>query len=288
MQKVKKSWIKKMSTFYNYAGTFNNEATPPNVTFALSFTVNGSNVITAVSGTISYTTTYTNTSNISILSTNTFHSNDNVLNATTIPCFTVNGLAFSDNTNSISYNISLLNGSGDGVRWSIVLSAPFPFVPPSSETLSAACLYYNTNILTMFEGEKSYKLISDLSLEDIILSEAKEFKIKRILVSENGDLPYKIPKDLFSENIPSSDLYISSGHAIKLPFEKYKDKFILPESLGIRQQTIEELKDSNLFPIKYYHIELETGEGETRRSNTLTANGVVVESYSSDEIVCDM
>ena len=40
------------------------------------------------------------------------------------------------------------------------------------------------------------------------------------------------------------------------------------------------------FVKKTRFLELECSEGETRRTNTLTANGVLVESYSPNEILC--
>uniref|UniRef100_A0A6C0ADI0 Hedgehog/Intein (Hint) domain-containing protein n=1 Tax=viral metagenome TaxID=1070528 RepID=A0A6C0ADI0_9ZZZZ len=87
-------------------------------------------------------------------------------------------------------------------------------------------------------------------------------------------MPFLLPKGFLNS---TEDLYISQGHAIKV-----EGKFKLPEHLRLKRLSIEEFLQLNAD--KYYHIELYCEEGEDRRSNTLDANGVIVESYSSDEI----
>jgi hypothetical protein len=76
------------------------------VAFALTLAVsNPSHVITAVSGTITYSNTYTTTTNISILSTGNYLSNNNLFSSIVKPYFDTSGLAFIDNTNNIKYNV---------------------------------------------------------------------------------------------------------------------------------------------------------------------------------------
>ena len=256
-----------MTTFYNYAANYSN--INGDITINLSLTVVGS-LITITSGNIYAAGIFRSTSDISILSTNTYRNNDNILSNTLIsPYFTTNGFAFIDNTHSLSYNI---NNTGGSDFVTISNSTSFA-IDPDSESLSEACLLYTTKILT----KDGYKIISDLLLTDIIISENKEFRIKNILISDKGELPYRVPK---IDNI-GEYLYISSGHAIKI-----QNKFYLPEKLGLKKVTMEELIEEGINKLTYYHIELYCLEGENRRSNTLTANGYVVESYSSEVITC--
>ena len=135
------------------------------------------------------------------------------------------------------------------------------------------------NTKEISNGKGVYKLIENLNRNDIIISEGKEYKIESILTSTFSkieDYPYLIPKGTeINEYICNEDLYLSRGHCIKIS----EGVFVYPkmlESLKILQVTSLEKREKI-----YYHIKLHFEKGEDRRSNTITANGIVVESYSS-------
>uniref|UniRef100_A0A6C0AE72 Uncharacterized protein n=1 Tax=viral metagenome TaxID=1070528 RepID=A0A6C0AE72_9ZZZZ len=264
-------------SFYNFSAEFIDSDFPfPYRTgnAELVFTVDNNNLVTDVSGTI---IVYQNgsiilTSNIiTLYSPGSIDNNDNILDSVvTAPYFSVNGLAL---------NYTYLGGGSDILRFLNVSGfdnsiSSVTTSPLISESLSLACLLSNTNILT----KNGYIRIDSLKNEDIIVSENKEFKIKKIMHTEvkliDKYMPFLLPKDFLNSN---EDLYLSQGHEIKV-----EGKFKLPEHLGLKRLSIEEFLELN--ENKYYHIELYCEEGEDRRTNTLDANGVIVESYSSKEI----
>lgn len=256
-----------MPTLYNYNATFVEFSVT--VTFALVLTtVSGTppTEITSLTGSISYTGTYTSTSNISLLAPGSFGGNDNILNSLSSPYFNFDGLSFSDNTNGINYNIFMLSGSEFVFNSQNGNSALF-----TSESLTIFCLLENTKILT----PTGYKLISDIEIGDYITSENdRKIKVKRIFWTDVDFIPrffpYKIPK---GELNAFENLYLSRGHAVKID-----TKFKTPIYLGYKKVTKKELNNIGLTRLRYYHIELECNENETRRTNTLIANGVIVES----------
>jgi len=198
-------------------------------------------------------------------------NNDNILNSTNnVPYFSTNGLAFRSSLfGPVNFNFKNILGIDSSFLNDVQQTFPF-----TSESLSLPCLLCNTNILT----KNGYIKINSLKNEDIIFSENKRFKIKKIINTEikllDKYMPFLLPKGFLNS---TEDLYISQGHAIKV-----EGKFKLPEHLRLKRLSIEEFLQLNAD--KYYHIELYCEEGEDRRSNTLDANGVIVESYSSDEI----
>lgn len=261
-----------MTSTYNFSGTFPlNGSITAEVTISLTVEDN-TNLITAATGNITYSSTYSD-SQIFLLSPNVYNGNDNILaSLTTPPYFTQNGTAFVDSPNNIEFSFYFATfANQDYVLNSQAVSNNFGFI---SESLSLPCLLSNTNILT----NEGLIQINQLNENHIIISENKKHKIKRIMSTNinliEREMPYRLPSGMLGCN---EDLYLSQGHAIKVG-----NNFFLPEHLNLTRLSIEEFLE--LKEDKYYHIELECLEGENRRTNTLNANGVTVESYSSDEI----
>uniref|UniRef100_A0A6C0ADL0 Uncharacterized protein n=1 Tax=viral metagenome TaxID=1070528 RepID=A0A6C0ADL0_9ZZZZ len=261
-------------SFYNFSGTYIVQIGGYNANANLVFTVDNNNLVTALSGSIEYYINlnlfYTDT-NPQLLPPGSFENNDNILNSTdNIPYFSTNGLSLLS-TFGFNVNYNFRNISGIDNSYNSFGLENYPF---TSESLFLPCLLSNTNILT----KNGYIKIDSLKNEDIILSENKEFKIKNIFNTDikliDKYMPFLLPKDFLNSK---EDLYLSQGHAIKV-----EDKFFLPEHLGLKRLSIEEFIKLN--ENKYYHIELYCEENENRRTNTLDANGVTVESYSSQEI----
>lgn len=87
-----------------------------NFTISLTLSISSTSlpqVVTAISGTIIYTSGAT-TQSLTLSPLNFYNSNDNVLNSFSFPFFTSNGLSIQDSTNSITYNF-YNSGSGDSV-----------------------------------------------------------------------------------------------------------------------------------------------------------------------------
>ena len=270
-----------MSSTYNFSGSFllnSNDSEPITATVQISLIVqDNSNLIIGGTGTITYSSNLIlQDSNIFLLLPGSYNGNNNISTSlTTSPYFSLQGTAFLDVVNN--YNLSFYFNqiqNEDYVfnsRFTPVNGNRNPFI---SESLSLPCLLSNTNILT----NEGYIQINKLNENHIIISENKEHKIKKILSTKinliQKDMPYRLPSGMLG---CSEDLYLSQGHAIKV-----QGIFKLPEHLNLKRLNVEEFLE--LKEDKYYHIELECLEEENRRTNTLNANGVTVESYSPDEI----
>jgi len=74
-------------------------------------------------------------------------------------------------------------------------------------------------------------------------------------------------------------LYLSIHHAVKI-----NGVWIDPLSAGFIKCNIDEFISKGVNIIKYYHLKLESKDGENRRINTLIANGLEVESYSNEKL----
>lgn len=255
-----------MSDIYFYNATFIVSVTQGNV--ILNFTLTVDNItgeVTDLTGTLS--PTIGPSQPVELLAPGTFQGNDNILaNPSNTPYFSTNGLAFS----SLGFNYRIRNFQGFNVEViSVGDSQQVPFI---SETLFLPCLLSGTKILT----DKGFKLIDDLKEGESIKSENKIHVIKRIIttpISDKKEFPYLIPKGtILGSKKCIEDLYISRGHSIKL-----KKSFHFPARLGFSM--VEDLGDKN--PL-YYHIELFKNSGETRRTNTLNANGIIVESFGEN------
>lgn len=266
-----------MSTYYTYTGTFDEFGGTVEFSFILTTTGAPSSSITGVGGSITYsnTTPYTTTSNIDIINVNAFEGNDNILSSSGQPYFTEGGLSVTDNTNNIQYNIYNNSGEEDLVINSINLGDGDPY-EEGTEQLTPGCLLNTTQILT----PEGYKLISEIGANDFIISEnGRKIKVKSNIFSiiDNHDMenfPYRIPK---GELNAIEDVYLSKGHAIKV-----NGDFKSPSQLGFKKQTLEELAQNGIAKIAYHHLELECHMNENRRTNTLIANGVIVESFSTE------
>ena len=268
-----------MSSAWNYNGTFSNFGGV--VQFQLLFDVdNTTNVVNTVTGTITYNapTGFITTSNVSIVLPGGYLNNNNDIISYTAPYFDDQGIAFFDGTNNITYAIKNNLSNEDFVYNSI--NNTYSDYNTGTESLSLACLLSGTKILTTV-GEIN---VENLTSDHVISSEGKEYKIKNILKTSlnfdtigQKDLPFVLPEGFLGCN---QNLHLSRGHAIKT-----EGGYKLPETLGLEQLTVEKMRELNLLA-DYYNVELECSEGETRRTNTLTANGVLVESYSPNEILC--
>jgi len=270
-----------MSSTYNFSGSFllnSNESQPITATVEISLIIqDNNNLIINGTGRITYSSNLIlQDSNIFLLSPGSYNGNNNILNSlSTVPYFTLEGTSFFDFDNN--YNLSFYFNqiqSQDYVlndRFTIANGNNNPFI---SESLSLPCLLSNTNILT----NEGYIQINQLNENHIIISENKQHRIKQIMSTRinliETEMPYKLPSGMLG---CTEDLYLSKGHAIKV-----QGIFKLPEHLNLKRLNIEEFE--KLGEDRYYHIELKCLEGENRRTNTLNANGVTVESYSPDEI----
>jgi len=136
----------------SYQATF---ATFGGTTFSLRLTYNpNTNVISAVSGTITYTNTYSTTLAINIVSVGDYVGNDNTFLSTSVaPYFTTGGLAFVDNTNSMQYNIHK-SGSADILTYTNSTTTTFNY-----DILSHFTNYYlYQNNFNAFSGTVSMNL----------------------------------------------------------------------------------------------------------------------------------
>lgn len=252
-------------------------------------------LVTSASGSISYTGgTLVNSFDISLIPIGGFVGNDNIINdINNKPYYTNSGVSILDNTNNLSYNFFLL-GSEDALITSDNEIDAITF-EPGTEILYENCILENANILTIKDNKEISKKLRDLKMDDIIYSEGREHKIKQITYNSSSmlyytnTLPYIIPKGILGA---TEDLYVSPGHAIKLPEGIFKlptqlvnDKKYNKKYPEIHQCTLEELFNAGLEECRYMHVELERKDGETRRTNTLTINHVVTESLSLERTV---
>lgn len=266
-----------MDSVYNYGGTFNSGVFGDTI-IDLVLTVDSSNIITSVTGTIEYINLQ-QIIPVEIIPPGDYLNNDNILaNISSQPYFNSSGFSFRNSSFGIDYNISNISGA-DQIRSSTTPGTQ-PFIN-NSEFLTAVCLLSNTNILT----PDGYKLINDFKIADKVLSENKEFIVTRVIknqIKKKEDYPFLIKEGMiFGNNKCIEDLYLSPGHNIKV-----NDEFCLPIRLGLEQiKNLEELENLNLKELCYFHLELTedinniNNDVNNRRNNTLTANGIVVESF---------
>lgn len=269
---------------YNYSG--NVSQLGGTIFFDLDLIVNSepsaTTLITSIYGQINYVNTfpvYENTSNIILLNPNTFQSNDNILNSSLKPYFTSDGISFTDLTNNINFNIR--SGSRDFVYTEANGSFYNSSFNPNTEKLKLGCLLAGTKIFT----EDGYRDIETIKDGEFILSKINGFAYRRIRVKRN--LSTKI--DVIEDELPyviqpgklncKETLYISKGHAIKSGLNFYS-----AAQLGFPKMTMNEYINKFGKKLNYYHIELECKNNENRRTNTLIANGVVVESFSEESL----
>ena len=99
-------------------------------------------------------------------------------------------------------------------------------------------------------------------------------RISRLSFDERDHYPCLIPAGHLGA---IEDTYLTKGHAIK-----FGSKFGSPSAWNCRHLTLADLHHVGLTEIEYHHLELECAEGENRRTNTLIANGVIVESFSQE------
>lgn len=255
-----------MSSFHNYNINFSQRGGICFVDF--SFLIEDSEIKEAV-GTIEYNNVLGIPDGIQIvtlLQKNILlygKNTDNGINIDGTPHFSTNGTGFFSNVDL--YLFSNVEGV-DTVEFSTDSQ------PLVDQRLTLGCLLDGTKILT----PSGYKLISEIKAGDLIRSEFKNIKVKKNLKSNiklsEFEMPYKVPKGKLGAN---EDLYLTKGHAIK-----FKDEFKAPAQLGFIQQKIKDMPE--LKELIYYHLELECDKTENRRTNTIIANGVIVESYSME------
>lgn len=197
---------------------------------------------------------------------------DNILQSLTLPFFTTTGgLGIHDTSNNIQYllkGLVLIDAETSNYLGEINASN---LVNESLQEQLQLCLLETTKILTPI----GYKLITEIKKDDYILSENnREIKVTDVVMFEidfsNSSIPYIVPKGKFGA---IEDLYISGNHAIKI-----NDNFKHAKRLKLCKISKETLKEMN--KPKYYHLSLEcSSPNENHRTNTLIANGVVVESF---------
>lgn len=132
-------------------------------------------------------------------------------------------------------------------------STYFSFItPPFVE-----CLNGETQILT----EKGYKEIKGLMEGDVVIVGINEVeRIKKVHVMKHRGHLYKIPKGIFGNGIPNTDVLITGNHKFK-----YRNRWYKPKKYFNKVFFDEEMV--------LYHIEL------NNVSKNFIANGIVVESY---------
>lgn len=300
-----------MSVFYNYVCGFTTGGILGPVTMNLQLEVSGG-VIIAVTGTISNndgTTGAVYRAPGTVNSPDHLTFNNNIIFPGVNPSyFSVNGFGVADSfdNNYLIYQNDPISDNATGIQ------APNPDTVYNSRvipnTLTIACLLKGTKILL----ETGYKNIENICVgERVVTHDSRLVEILKIhkSVYPISDLvmPCKIEKGTFGfstipfshlqislrgekdnssispltgsveggyrnrEKVPFENLYLTEGHAIK-PY----DRFEPPTSYSYKSVP------DNIEELHYYHIELKNEIGENRRTNTLIANGLIVESYSTE------
>jgi hypothetical protein len=143
------------------------------------------------------------------------------------------------------------------------------------------CFVEGTKILT----DNWYVPIEELKVGDMVMAHGAVIRHKKnkyrdpdtdtlmpivniskyVRPSQPGSSPIVVTKNAFGLNKPFDDLYVSRNHGIVT-----SDGHIYPANKLVNNTTI--YQDPTIERITYYHIELAT-------HNTLTANGVMAETY---------
>jgi hypothetical protein len=217
--------------------------------------------------------------------------NDNNISLST-PFFTLGGLSFIDESGLLGLGyITYTIYTPDNLNYFIYGTSGIG--TESVTIILNPCLFYDTNILT----DCGQKLISEIKKGDLVVcnTQGDTAKVKKVIISDFYDiqLPILIPKGKLNAD---KDLILSIGHAVNNDGQwdsacKFGCGHISIEELKIRgyNTTKSETDDHNYPGIKYYHLELEIPESEilkphNRRRYILIANGVIVESYSTELI----
>lgn len=244
------------------------------VLFNLVFTTEESllpSLVTSLTGSLTYnnqgSTTYQNTSGINLLTFGSVAGNDNILQSLSSGnFFTSNGIGILDNINDIRYRLYSSSNTNSFIPYGLnIVSSPINFFNPS---LSAGCVLINTLILTPNGNIK----IQDLKSGDFVLSQNNnlieiEALMHNTVKNEGHFKPYIIPKGY---NGAFEDLYLTGGHA-------YLEDGVYKKPM-FQNFEVASLEDSTL---EYYHLKL---KGNNRRETPYYANGVLVESYSTENI----
>lgn len=118
------------------------------------------------------------------------------------------------------------------------------------------CIFHDMNILT----ENGNVKIQDLKKDDVLkctnskgelhLSKILAIFVYEVSAKRKRYAPYLIPKNTFSNNIPSENTYLSSHHAIKLedekwchPYHKFKRVYFADKFIWYQIQTENYLND---------------------------------------------
>lgn len=288
----------------NIQGNFSGTGVTPTTIKSFNFTVvvNNNNIGTAIEtqySTITYYGQNTFTGFINYVVSGGFSRpnslpNDNYVSLTS-PNFTDAGFSFKDTSGGSGipnafYNIYTIDGTNYFLYNNILSqSDPFTFI------ITASCLLERTKILT----NTGQKLISLIEIGDDIVYNLKgdTRKAKRILVSYLTDkyFPVKIEKGILNAD---EDLFLTAGHAVKTKdgwrgptqYPLLCSQVDIKELKDLKYDTIPSENDPHTYQgIKYYHIELDIPESDlgkegNRRKYPLIANGVIVESFSSERI----
>ena len=109
----------------------------------------------------------------------------------------------------------------------------------TSENLSPSCLLENTEILVyVTDNNNEYKKIQNIKENEYIISENNNkclikkihktsYDMCKILDNNSNLLPYKIEKDYFNIDVPSSTLYVTLGHSINIKNLNHHQNFIV-------------------------------------------------------------
>ena len=194
------------------------------------------------------------------------------------------GASVSLNLHSVSYTgtlpdgLTYLNGvvSGTISQTATQSTASFTGSGPLNINFnisSPPCVLACSSVLL---ADHSYKLISQVTTRDYILcpftNKPKKIKtckceVVNLNVLHTDNFPYKIPKGFFTPKIPEKDIYISGFHKIIIAnIDDANTSFgvhtylIIPKEYKITDEECI-LKITGEHQVKYYHIELEDGQG---------------------------
>ena len=273
------------SSMYQYQGGFSFGVLPDvgGVEFNLLLTVSQTTPIadiTGLSGSVTYSGILGNYTSTNLSFGTGVGNGDGALISLNVPFFSTDGFTFNDNDvisplPPITYHIFSVDD--DVVDVTDLPAIPIvDFFDLDNESLTLSCLLSTTKILT----PTGYRLIKDIEVGDSIVSEGDRVikvvghRISQVSFDCWDDYPCKIPAGKLGA---IEDTYLTKGHAIK-----FDSTFGSPSTWNCRHLTLADLHHAGITEIEYHHLELECAEGENRRTNTLIANGVIVESFSND------
>jgi len=167
----------------------------------------------------------------------------------------------------INYVLNLISqsyyaGLVDSVTF---LYTEFIVIPPAIE-----CFLKGTHILTVKNG---YKKIEQLVKGELLFTaDHRVVPIREIdcfeVNNQAENMPVKIPKNFYDENVPFIDTFVSQNHAVyNYPTKCFKKARDISKVVSLPEKQI-----------TYYHVQLPNYE-----TDQLFVNGVVMESWKKED-----